>query len=533
MTEAADTQSVVPLSDEALARAIGEQAASGCELLIVANGFTALAAARMGATSAWTEFGRGDFGLRCGAAAKAVVNGGALRWWEVDKSPSTYELSAEASVPGTPEFIDTWLHDAEELTGAEGRGDSPKKDDMLYLGYLCGWRCQFAGCGKDLQRESLSGSRGNFSYFAHIIASSKKGPRGDELLSGVRSNEIDNIMLMCDECHRRIDRVDPDRFTVDVLRNMRQDNINEVKRLLDTLRYEEALPVVVMGNITAQAPRFIQRDAEEAMWTRLMRMTPSGPQRYFYNGGNQHNPHASHYWGLLFESLRDDIPMLRKRLNGTLSHEGNAMPLAIYPLHSTSMLVLAGRIVGEGSRIVVFQYDRDRPQHLPGGKWAFDENAAPPAADKYCVKELAPHADREEACLIVSLTYEVEPSRLPAELFNDGKFSVGALEVTASQPASIRANIIAHQMDLDLLAAVIQQAVEKLQDEWKVKTVHLFVGAPASACFKVGQKLQARNHATYVCYETLLGTGTPFFPTIKISNARVEELQSGSGISLL
>ncbi|MCX5545236.1 SAVED domain-containing protein [Paraburkholderia sp. CNPSo 3076] len=533
MTEAPDTQSVVPLSDEALARAIGEQAAAGCELLIVANGFTALAAARTDAARGWAEFGRGDFGLRSGAAANTVVDGGKLRWWEVEKSPGTYELSAETSVLGSAEFVDGWLREAEELTGAEGRGDPPKKDDMLYLGYLCGWRCQFAGCGKDLQRESQSGTRGNFSYFAHIIASSKKGPRGDQLLSGVRSNEIDNIMLMCDECHRRIDRVDPDRFTVDILRNMRQDSVNEVKRLLDTLRYEEALPIVVMGNITAQSPRFIQRDAEEAIWTRRLRMSVSGPQRYFYNGGHLHNPHVAHYWGSLFESLRDDIPLMRKRLNGTLSHEGNAVPLAIFPLHSTSMLVLAGRIVGEGSRVVVFQYDRDRPAHLPGGKWAFNENALPPAVDKYCIKELRPHAGEEEACLIVSLTFEIDPGRLPAELFRDGEFAIGALEVTATEPGSLRANIIGHPMDLDLLAVVIQQAVEKMQDEWKVKTVHLFVGAPASACFKIGQKLQARNHATYVCYETPPGSGSPFLPTIKITNSRVEELQSGESIALL
>ncbi len=526
------TQSVVPLSDEALARSIDEQAKSGSELLIVANGFTALAAVRT-ATGDWAEFGRGDFGLKSGAVAQQIVKAGKLRWWGVATLPSTCDLSTETSVLATAAFIEAWLDDAEKLTGTGGRGDAPKKDEMQYLGYLCGWRCQFAGCGKDLQRESLSGTPGNFSYFAHIIASSPKGPRGDKLLSGDRADDIDNIMLMCDECHRRIDRVDPDRFTVDVLRSMRQASINEVKRLLDTLRYEEALPIVVMGNITAQSPRFIQRDAEEAMWTRRLRMTASGPQQFFYNGGHLHNPHVAHYWGSLFESLTDDIPMLRKRLNGTLRQDGNAMPLAVFPLHSTSILVLAGRIVGEGSRIIVFQFDRDRPANLPGGKWAFNEDAAPPAADKYCVKELAPHSGGDEACLVVSLTFKIEPSRLPAALFNDSAFTVGALEVTASDPASIRPNIIAHPMDLDRLALVLQQAVEKLQDDWKVKRVHLFIGAPASACFKIGQKLQARNHAVYVCHETPPGAGTPFLPTIAIFNNKVEELQSGNSISLL
>jgi hypothetical protein len=513
--------SVVPLSDDALARTIEESVEAAAELLVVANGFTALVAIRT-VDGNWKELGRGDFGLKSGAAAKRAVKVGKLRWRDVEMSPSECDLSLETSKFATSAFIDCWLKDADSLTGSSGRGDAPKKDDQQELGYLCGWRCQ-----------SLSGTAGNFSYFAHIIASSPKGPRGDKLLSGEHADDITNIMLMCDECHRRIDRIDPDRFTVDVLRQMRQDSINEVKRLLDTLRFEDSLPIVVMGNITAQSPRFIQRDAEEAMWTRRLRMAASGSERYFYNGGQLHNPHAAHYWGALFESLKDDIPMLRKRLNGTLRADGNAMPLAIFPLHCTSMLVLAGRMIGEGSRIIVFQFDRDRPSNLPGGKWAFNDGVSPPPESKYCVTELASHGGGDEACLFVSLTYKVEPNRVPATLYQQGKFAVGALEVTAGDQAALRPDIIGHPADLDLVSRALQEAVQRLQDGWKVKKIHLFIGAPASACFKIGQKLQARHHAAFVCYESLPGSGTPFLPTIVISNDKVEELQSGNSIALL
>jgi hypothetical protein len=532
MAETLDNPNVVALSDAALALAIDAKARSHVELLITANGFTARAAVRA-TDGGWSEIGRGDFGLRSAAAAKQLVEAGKLRWWEVSSSPVECDLSTEASIDATSTFIDHWLQEADKLTGSSGRGDAPKKEDELYLGYQCGWRCQFAGCGKDLKRESLSGTGGNFSYFAHIIASSPKGPRGDKLLSGERADDINNIMLMCDECHRRIDRVDPDRFTVDILRQMRQDSINEVKRLLDTLRYEDVLPIVLMGNITAQSPRFNQRDAEEAMWTRRVRMAASGPERYFYNGGHLHNPHAAHYWGALFESLKDDIPLLRKRLNGTLRPDGNAMPLAVFPLHCTSMLVLAGRLIGESSRIVLFQFDRDRSPHLPGAQWAFNEGTSAPAESKYCLRELSPQVDSEEACLFVSLTFKVEPSRIPATLYESNKFAVGALEVTATDPASLSPNIIGHPSDLDLLSQVLQAAVQRLQDNWKAKKVHLFIGAPASASFKLGQKLQARNHAAVVVYESLPGSGTQYLPTIAIYNDRVEEVQTGTGIALL
>jgi hypothetical protein len=201
-------------------------------------------------------------------------------------------------------------------------------------------------------------------------------------------------------------------------------------------------------------------------------------------------------------------------------------------LHGTSLLVLAGRVVGEGSRIIAFQFNRDRPADLPGGKWAFDKGAAAPPEDKYCATELAPLAGDDEACLIVSLTFKVDPSRLPRELFADGAFKVAAMEVTATDPSALRHDIFAHPLDIDRFSAALEQAVRTLQDRWRVRKIHLVIGAPASACFRVGQKLQARHHATFVCYEALPGKDAPFAPTIEISNTEVRELQTNASISL-
>lgn len=532
MTMIASSAGIVPLSDESLARVINDKARVGNEILVVANGFTARVAV-MEPSGTWTEVGRGDFGLKAGEAAKAFAAARKLQWLDVTTSPSAVDLNSATGIPATKTSINKWLKAAEGLTSSSGRGDMPKNDDLQYLGYEAGWRCQFAGCGKDLKRESLSGSRGVFSYFAHIIASSPNGPRGDALLSSQRTDDIDNVMLLCDECHRRIDREDPDRFTVDMLRKMRQDSINEVRRLLDTLRYQEAIPLVIMGNITAQSPRFIQREAEEALWTRQLRMSPHGPEHYFYNGGHLHDPHASHYWNSLFESLRGDIPLLRKRLNGTLRGDGTTTPLAVFPLHGTSLLLLAGRMVGEGSSVTVFQFNRDRSADLPGGKWAFDATATPPTTDKYCVNELKQHDGGEEACLIVSLTFKVDPLRLSPGLYNTSGFRMGALEVTAAAPSELGHGIFGHPQDLDHFAVAIEQAIRKLQDQWRVKKVHLVVGAPASACFRIGQKLQARHHATIVCYESLPGQGSRFMPTIEITNDMVIELQTGQSIGLV
>ena len=132
-----------------------------------------------------------------------------------------------------------------------------------------------------------------------------------------------------------------------------------------------------------------------------------------------------------------------------------------------------------------------------------------------------------------ALTYKVEASRLPSNLYRPPGYTMGVLEVTAASPTSLGRDIFKHPRDIDDFAIAIEEAIRKLQDQWRIKKVHLIVGAPASACFRIGQKLQARHHATVVCYEALPGAGAPFRETIEIANDKVTELQTGQSIALL
>src|SRR6266852_8048090 len=102
-------------------------------------------------------------------------------------------MTAVTPVRATQAGVESWLDGANALTKPSGRGASPRSEDMDELGYLAAWRCQFSGCGKDLQKHTSTGVMSKSSYFAHIIASSPRGPRGDPLLSEQRSADIDNF----------------------------------------------------------------------------------------------------------------------------------------------------------------------------------------------------------------------------------------------------------------------------------------------------------------------------------------------------
>ena len=96
-------------------------------------------------------------------------------------------------------------------------------------------RCQFQNCNEPLIGHLIAGNRGaNKGYVAHIIADSSKGPRGDEKLSAQLANKPDNVMLLCDPCHREIDKENPDKYSADLLREMKREHEEWVQTVLSS-----------------------------------------------------------------------------------------------------------------------------------------------------------------------------------------------------------------------------------------------------------------------------------------------------------
>ncbi|XYI42012.1 SMODS-associated and fused to various effectors domain-containing protein [Cupriavidus necator] len=418
-------------------------------------------------------------------------------------------------------LLNRWLKGSIDESGREGDGTQAVKDELTYL---AGWRCQFAGCGRDLKRHGATGGRGRFSYFAHIVAASSSGPRGDPVLSKLLASDISNFMLLCDECHREIDKVNPAKYSVEGLRKMREDSIAEVRRLLDSLQHKSAEVIAIVGNIAGQPAPFSMDDAHEAMWGAGLRSTQAKPARYFDPGGHHHGVHTPAYWGSLFQQMKSDIPALQTLLNGTRS--GATRPrLAIFPLHSTSVLLLAGRILGDAAGTHLFQPHRNKVG--PGTRWSWPAAGTlpTPPLDKFKVEMLRDNTEgRDEAALIVALTSDIDAPRMPDSCARDGQLLLPTLRVIGP---SFDKDCMQQPEDLQLVGLAVDAAIRKLQDEWRVRKVHLFVSAPTSAVMVVGQKMQARHHADYVCHESVSGPGSAYKATIEITSTSVRELASG------
>jgi hypothetical protein len=131
----------------------------------------------------------------------------------------------------------------------------------LRLWAQAGGRCEYHGCNRYLLEDDLTTYTLNLAERAHIVGATDapRSPRGDDPLSLADRNEADNLMLLCRDHHRVIDRLLREHG-VDGLRRMKRGHEDRI-RLLTGL-HENAATVVVraIGGIR-DAPVDIPRQA--------------------------------------------------------------------------------------------------------------------------------------------------------------------------------------------------------------------------------------------------------------------------------
>lgn len=494
--------------------------------LLVANAYT-LAVYFQSDSQNRTYIASGEFGKESLAALAVAIKPKRVLWAQTDEpDPRSIDPASLSPVSTTKKDLEQWIKVASDVT--TGRGGEADHKVRYEVGCLAGWHCQFEGCGANLRTQAQPWVNANFSYFAHIIASSPKGPRGDPVLSPMRSNDPDNLMLLCDKCHRLIDRVAPQDYPADMLFEMRRHNIDEVARLLGNLSYEAAQMVAIEEKIEGQGSGFNETTAEQAMWLSKLRRGSKECVHFMQNG---HLSASSEdvYWLSLFKALEEDIPSLKRFLRGSDSNTGRPKHIALFPKHSISVLIITGRILGEASSIKQFQFHRDQVGGAIGGQWAWPKIPEPDKNKYQVTTDRNYETGYEEAFLRVYLTARIPDDDLPTHLFRNGQLKLPTITISIDQPTH---KAISHPFDLELLGISIDRAYRLLQEDWRVKKVHLLAIAPTTACVRIGQKMQARHHAEFELYERHhAAPGKPFLATVRITSTHLHHA-SGRSIGI-
>lgn len=107
-------------------------------------------------------------------------------------------------------------------------------------------RCEFKGCTKPIGLDFLTGKKSKIGEYAHIIADSPNGPRGDSKKSLELAKSQENLILACFDCHKRIDTLATSGdYSVELLQRWKHEHEDSIARLYNSASATKSLMIIM------------------------------------------------------------------------------------------------------------------------------------------------------------------------------------------------------------------------------------------------------------------------------------------------
>lgn len=304
----------------------------------------------------------------------------------------------------------------------------------------------------------------NAGYVAHIVAAEPDGPRGDATLSPQLAKELSNLMLMCDVCHRRIDREDVQGHPAERLRAMKQGHEARIELLtsLDTNRRSHVL--LYGANIGTNAARVNWKQAGQAM---LPENFPAEPQPIELSLTNSAYEDAeASYWTTEIENLQRLFEArIRQRLvTGEISR------LSVFAIAPMPLLIKLGQLLSDIPNADVYQLHREP------ANWVWQDH---PEDFQYSIQE--PATTSPNVALIFSLSASIEDQRIFDVLGND----TAIWRVSVPTPNN---DFLKSRQQLRQFRELCRRLFDQIKKRHgEAATIHLFPAVPVSIAVEIGR----------------------------------------------
>lgn len=133
---------------------------------------------------------------------------------------------------------------------------SISNDTKQLLWAMSAGRCE--KCGRLLYRHPLSDTVGNFAQIAHNLPVSEFGPRTKfkfqvkEIDPNLNVDDVNNLLLLCYDCHREIDQIKPDEYPPDKLKRIKDDFERFVVKATNIQRIVPTIAIKYSPNLHGQ-----------------------------------------------------------------------------------------------------------------------------------------------------------------------------------------------------------------------------------------------------------------------------------------
>ncbi|MDL2255469.1 HNH endonuclease [Parabacteroides sp. OttesenSCG-928-K15] len=337
-----------------------------------------------------------------------------------------------------------------------------KNQNLLWA--ISAGRCEYEGCNKVLHRDILTKKRYNSAYIAHIVADKPDGPRGDIVRSKLLCDNISNLMLLCNEHHNLIDKVDVKGHPESRLLVMKQQHEERIKRITDIAPNMSSEIILYGANIGVNNSPLSYQSASEAL---LYDYYPAND--YPIELGLKNAPFADGtdaYWITEETNLSTQFNLkIKPRLM-----QGNTDHYSVFAIAPQPLLIKLGVLLNDINNVKVYQ------KHREPSTWRWQTISSD---IEYILRE--PEDKTKVPVLVFSLSATVTYDRIQKALGDN----TSIWEITInSTPGN---DFLKTEALLSDFRCTVRYAFDKIKSHHGCTELHIFPAMPVSASVELGR----------------------------------------------
>ncbi|QZT38646.1 SAVED domain-containing protein [Halosquirtibacter xylanolyticus] len=355
-----------------------------------------------------------------------------------------------------------------------------------------GGRCQFKGCNKALWSHSITRNLMNKSYIAHIYAFSPEGPRYDKILSPQLETDYNNLMLMCDECHRLIDAMPVKEYTAETLIQMKKDHEARIE-LLTGIQPNKMTHVIMYGAKVGKHDSPLRYDsAVQAVIPQYYPLSSNAIELGMKNTVIEDS--MPEYWNIQEQNL---CALFKKQVEYIKENDG-IQHYSIFALAPQPLLIKLGTLLNDIYSAEVYQLHREP------STWAWQND------DKSIEYELV---IPEKRANVVALKIELSATITDDRLTDVMGIDVDIWSIKIEEPYN---DFLQSRHQLKLFREFIRKAFDKIKAIYGQDAVlNIFPAMPVSTAIELGRAWMPKADMSMLVYDQNR-TLNKFIKTLKI-----------------
>lgn len=341
-------------------------------------------------------------------------------------------------------------------------------------------RCEFPGCNGFLFEHPLTKDCGNYGENAHIVAFKEGAARGRDGARPVDINSIDNLMLLCQPCHKMVDD-NPARYSRDFLVAGKEAHERRVRALTELGPELRTNVLVLKSRIGERATEVGQQEVADALRPRYPAST-SFTQIDLSQLGDEKDPG---YYPMAERLIGERIAAMyaAQDVFREVKH------LSVVGLAPMPLLVKLGATLSNAVQTDFFQCHRDRDD-----RWTWHPDGPPVS---YATSVVRSGTDTAKVAVTLSLSGTIDATKLPGVIDDAYTVYEVTLDGALPNPAFLRT-----RRNLDDFRAAYRALIARITREYPAATeLHLFPAVPAPAAIVLGFDLLPKVHPALIVHD--------------------------------